>query len=67
MAVCQKCDNSRWVCEDHPNLPWDGSSDAPNACDCGGAGAPCLVCNPCDEEHAPQMPPGYESFMTPDD
>lgn len=35
---CPVCRGARWVCEDHPNLPWKHDG-------CGGAGIPC-VCNP---------------------
>ncbi len=45
MKWCARCDNCRWVCENHPDQPWLGDY----ACECGGAGAPCPVCNPCDE------------------
>jgi hypothetical protein len=37
---CARCDNGRWVCENHPDKPWLGDS----ACGCGGAGEPCPVC-----------------------
>lgn len=47
---CNNCDSMGWVCEEHPDIPWDG----PKACNCGGAGMPCLVCNPCDENTAPR-------------
>ena len=38
---CDNCDSTGWVCESHPRRPWEG----PRACDCGGAGVPCPVCN----------------------
>jgi hypothetical protein len=38
---CPRCDGCRWVCETHRDTPWEG----PRACNCGGAGAPCPVCN----------------------
>lgn len=41
MDFCPVCMGTLWVCEDHPELPWDGEG----ACGCGAAGAPC-VCNP---------------------
>lgn len=41
---CRNCDGVGWVCEDHPDQPWAGLADWP-AC-CGGAGAPCPVCQP---------------------
>lgn len=37
---CTNCDGTKWVCENHPEVPWrDGEG-----C-CGGAGMPC-VCSP---------------------
>jgi hypothetical protein len=57
--TCQRCDGCRWVCENHLDRPWQG----PRACDCGGAGAPCPICNVPDDEGAPRMPPGF----SPDD
>jgi hypothetical protein len=35
---CPICDGSGWVCEDHPDKPWQHDA-------CGGAGSPC-ICNP---------------------
>ncbi len=32
MADCPRCDDYRWVCENHPERPWEG----PRACACGG-------------------------------
>lgn len=55
---CSTCDSQGWVCENHLDRPWDGVSNAPNACHCGGAGAPCPDCNPCDRENPPRMAPG---------
>jgi hypothetical protein len=60
---CTVCKDARWVCEDHPDKPWDGASDVPEACHCGGAGAPCPACNPCDDDHRPEMPEGYRSLI----
>ena len=45
-----------WVCEDHPDKPWDGASDMEDACHCGGAGMPCPICNPSDEVTARRCP-----------
>lgn len=44
MTPCPICDDTGWVCENHPNAPWGGMSGRPDACYCGGAGAPCS-CN----------------------
>ena len=41
---CRNCGGAEWVCENHQDRPWEGSSSAPEACHCG-AGAPCPVCN----------------------
>lgn len=45
MAYCVNCDGGYWVCENHADRPWHGTSDSEDACDCGGAGSPCPVCN----------------------
>jgi hypothetical protein len=63
MRFCACCDNCRWVCENHPDRPWLGD----RACDCGGAGAPCPVCNRTDPENlddVPEMPEGFNVEAT---
>ena len=35
-ASCPVCGGDRWVCEDHPNVPWQDGDGC-----CGGGGAPC--------------------------
>lgn len=51
--ICPTCLGERWVCENHPNKPWNE-----NGCECG-AGAPCLDCNPTTgRDDPPRMPPG---------
>jgi hypothetical protein len=52
--TCVVCDNTGWVCENHPDRPWKGFSKRFDACDCG-AGAPCDLCNPSDGDHPPDM------------
>lgn len=52
-AACSNCNGERWVCENHPNVMWDGDQTC-----CGGAGMPCPACNPCDANTPPAMPPG---------
>ena len=42
---CDNCNSTGWVCEDHPNMPWNGVK----ACGCGGAGMPCQKCNRSDD------------------
>jgi len=37
-SSCAICHGSRWVCEEHPTLPWEHDG-------WDGAGAPC-ICNP---------------------
>lgn len=36
---CKKCDDSGWVCEDHPDIAWKEGEGC-----CGGAGMMC-TCN----------------------
>lgn len=36
---CANCDNQGWVCENHPEVPWNDGEGC-----CGGAGMPCK-CN----------------------
>ncbi|MBR0855685.1 hypothetical protein [Bradyrhizobium liaoningense] len=58
MKFCARCDNARWICENHPERPWLGE----RACDCGGAGVPCPICNRTDVEDPddiPEMPEGF--------
>ena len=62
-SECSICRGARWVCEDHTDKLWDGASDAPEACHCGGAGVPCPACNPSDRENPPEMPEGYKSII----
>jgi len=52
---CPHCDDTRWVCESHPTLPWEGSG-SPRECKCGGAGMPCERCNTGDP---PELPSGF--------
>lgn len=39
-SKCANCDGEGWVCEDHPEVPWQDGDGC-----CGGAGSPC-ACNP---------------------
>jgi hypothetical protein len=52
---CPACRDTGWVCEEHADRPW---GDHPNACTCGGAGMPCLLCNQPKDGERPQMPKG---------
>jgi hypothetical protein len=58
-----ECGGTGWVCEDHENKPWAGSSISADACACGGAGIPCLVCNRSDPDNQPRMPDGYKTIL----
>lgn len=59
MRYCPRCDNTRWF---HLDRPFLGG----RACGCGGAGAPCPVCNktnPADPDDVPAMPAGFTSDL----
>jgi hypothetical protein len=55
--MCSRCDDTGWVCENHPDRPW---VDSRRACSCGGAGVPCPDCNPDSGriDRPPRLPPG---------
>jgi hypothetical protein len=57
MPTCTTCSDSGWVCERHPERPWDGD----NACPCGAPGAPCPACNAANDGEAPRMPSGFRT------
>jgi hypothetical protein len=57
MQACARCDNCRWVCENHTDKPWLGA----RACGCGGAGAPCPICNASDDATVPDLPEGFQA------
>jgi hypothetical protein len=59
---CALCEDSGWVCEDHPKRPWEG----PHACGCGGAGMACPVCNAPGDGEAPRMPEGFRTEIDKD-
>jgi hypothetical protein len=63
MRFCARCDNSRWVCEAHPDRPWLGG----RACDCGAPGDPCPICNHADADNPPAMPDGFVADMPPEE
>jgi hypothetical protein len=54
LMKCALCEDCGWVCENHPEPPWEGE----HACTCGGAGMPCPKCNPSDLDHPPRPPTG---------
>ncbi|WP_035968758.1 hypothetical protein [Bradyrhizobium sp. WSM1417] len=58
--ACARCDGTHWVCESHPDRPWDG----PKACGCGGAGEPCPNCNDAAHDELPVLPKGFDPGLT---
>jgi hypothetical protein len=59
---CTLCDDGGWVCENHPEVPWEG----PRACPCGGAGAPCPRCNAPAGDDPPRLPDGFRTELDKD-
>jgi hypothetical protein len=59
VMTCPQCANCGWVCENHPDRPWEGEE----ACNCGGAGMPCTKCNMTDDDSAPQAPKGFRAVF----
>jgi hypothetical protein len=57
MMKCLLCEDCGWVCENHPDRPFEGE----HACTCSGAGAPCSNCNPTSESNAPRRPDGFKT------
>ena len=53
---CPACGDTGWVREAHADRPCD---DHPDACTCGAAGMPCLVCNQPADGERPRMPRGF--------
>lgn len=51
--ACTRCQDTRWVCEAHPDKPMDHD-------DCEGAGMPCPICNPSSRAKVPTLPPLFE-------
>jgi hypothetical protein len=60
--TCTCCQDCGWVCEDHPDKPWEGE----HACACGGAGAPCPTCNAPTEGAMLRMPKGFKTVLDKD-
>jgi hypothetical protein len=58
MYQCTACDNTDWVCEDHPDRPSD-CGNSPRACACGAAGRPCLICNQPGNGERRRLPAGF--------
>jgi hypothetical protein len=40
---CPNCDDTRWMCEAHPDRPW--GADSKRARDHGEPGMPCEACD----------------------
>lgn len=58
MIECPRCDDGRFVCENHPDKPYFGD----RACSCGGAGMACPACN-VSEVTAPEMPEVFKEDL----
>ncbi|SHH62922.1 hypothetical protein SAMN05443248_5464 [Bradyrhizobium erythrophlei] len=54
---CSRCEDCGWVCENHPERPWEGE----HACTCGGAGMPCPRCNEPQGNETPRLPAGFKT------
>jgi len=57
--ACPRCDSTGWVCEAHPDQPWENS---PMACGCGATGEPCktairMTLSICRAHHEASSPP----------
>jgi hypothetical protein len=48
---CPICKGLGWVCENHPDKPWDPAI----GCQCGGAGVPCDCQGPQDGIDEPDV------------
>jgi hypothetical protein len=59
---CALCRDTFWICENHPTQPWEGE----RACGCGGAGAPCPMCNSSEHSATPRMPDGFKTEVDKD-
>jgi hypothetical protein len=54
VMTCGLCEDTGWVCGNHPGKPWDGD----HACGCASAGMPCVRCKPSDLDNPPRPPAG---------
>ncbi len=62
---CPICEGIRWVCENHHDKPWAGFMPEGFVECCGGAGMPCLSCNPCGgRDDPPDNPPDFKVKAT---
>jgi hypothetical protein len=62
---CKVCDNTGWVCEEHPGRPSD-CGGSKRGCTCGAAGIPCPNCNEPAPGERPRMPAGLMPHGDPD-
>jgi hypothetical protein len=53
--LCRRCNDARWVCEEHDHQSWSGHLEATG---CYGPGMPCPACN----EPAPGERPHMGDF-----
>ncbi len=60
--ICTLCEDSGWVCEAHPQMPWEG----PDACKCGAPGMPCPWCNKPAVGKEPRLPDGFKTEVDKD-
>jgi hypothetical protein len=59
-SFCAHCADTRWVCEAHPDRPWE---DSPRSCYCGAPGEPCPICNVPEDGATPVLPEGFRVDM----
>ena len=57
--ACELCDDCGWICENHP----DRHAMGERACECGGAGSPCPLCNRPGESEALRLPKGFKTMI----
>jgi hypothetical protein len=53
---CLVWEGCGWVCESHPERPWEGE----HACTCGGAGMPCPKLQPCGRADGTEAARGFQ-------
>jgi hypothetical protein len=60
--ACPHCHDTGWVCEDHPDRPFNHLDPTMPDGRCGGAGMPCLDYRCKIPKNPPPMPPGWKSI-----
>jgi hypothetical protein len=63
MKFCLRCDNCRWVCEKHPERPWEGPTG--QRLRRGRRALP--FCDRTDADTVPEMPEGFVVDTATDD